>query len=253
MKLKDKVALVTGAGGGIGQAIALRLATEGADVVINDIRLEPAQSVVDEIQAMGQKSLAVAADVSRSEDVHRMFEQILEQFGRIDILINNAGGAARERSAPFDQLNEEVWNDVVGSNLNGTMLCSRAALRSMIKQQSGKIINIASISPWLAGYSGVDYAAAKSGVITMTRTIAKGVGEHGITVNCISPGAIDTPGVMRNQQIRDNFLKSVCLKRLGRPDEIANMAAFLVSNEADFITGQNFIIDGGRSLGVKTE
>lgn len=250
MNLKDKVAIVTGAGGGIGRAIALRLATEGADVIINDIHMEPAQSVADEIRSKGVKSLAVQADVSRSEDVECMVAKTMEQFGRIDILVNNAGGAARERSAPFDQASEAVWDDVMSSNLKGTMLCSRAVLKHMIAQQFGRVVNMASISPWLGGYSTVDYAAAKSGVIAMTRAIAKGVGKHGITVNCISPGAIDTPNVMRTQQIRESFLQSICLQRLGQPEEVANLAAFLISNEADFITGQNFIIDGGRSLGV---
>ena len=163
--------------------------------------------------------------------------------------MNNAGGSARKRGGPFDQTTEEIWDWVLGVNLKGTMICTHTVMKQMMERKTGAIVNLGSIAPCTAGFNGVDYVASKGGIIAMTRTLAKGLGPHGIRVNCVSPGAIETEGVMPDDKIKENFRKSTYLGRNGRPEEVASLALFLVSDEAAFITGQNYIIDGGRSLG----
>ncbi len=249
MKLQGRTAIVTGAANGIGRAIAQRFAAEGAQVVINDIDEAHAEQAAADIRAAGGQAIVAIADVSKTDHVKRMIDGALATFGQIDILVNNAGGAARARGGPFDETTEEVWDWVLDRNLKGTMICSHAVIAHMKERGRGAIVNMGSIAVQMAGFSGVEYAAAKGGVIALTRCLAKGLGPHGITVNCVSPGAIDTAGVMRTEQIRESFLKSTWVGRNGRPEEVASLVLFLVSDEATFITGQNYIIDGGRSLG----
>lgn len=249
MILQGKVALVTGSAGGIGRAVAQRFVAEGASVVINDIDAAKVEATVAGIEAAGGKAFGAVADVRRTAEVEKMVADATAALGPIDILVNNAGGSARKRGGPFDQTTEEIWDWVIGVNLKGTMICTHTVMKQMMERKTGAIVNMGSIAPCTAGFNGVDYVASKGGIIAMTRTLAKGLGPHGIRVNCISPGAIETEGVMPDDKIKENFRKSTYLGRNGRPEEVASLALFLVSDEAAFITGQNYIIDGGRSLG----
>jgi len=250
MKLQGKVALVTGAANGIGLAVARRLVAEGASVVVNDIDAEKVELAVAEFQAAGGKALGAVADVRKMAEVERMVTDATAVLGPIYILVNNAGGAARKRGGPFDQTTEEVWDWVLGVNLKGTMICTHVVMKQMMERKTGAIVNMGSISPFTAGFNGVEYVASKGGIIAMTRTLAKGLGPHGIRVNCVSPGAIETEGVMPDEKAKENFRKTTHLGRNGRPEEVASLVLFLISDEAAFITGQNYIIDGGRSLGA---
>lgn len=251
MKLAGKTAFITGAGGGIGRAISQRLAAEGAIIAVTDINLETAESVATEIRAAGGKASGYKVDVTDSTEVNAVVSRVEKELGPIDILVNNAGGAARGKSKPFHEETEEIWDWVVDTNLKGTFICSRAVINGMIERKSGKIVNMASIAAIATGgYSNVNYASSKGGIISMTRALAKGAGPYGINVNCISPGAIETPGVMPTPEAREWFSQTTCLGRNGRPEEVAELTLFLVSHESAFITGQNFIIDGGRSLGI---
>jgi len=247
----NKVSIVTGAVRGIGSAIALRLAKDGADIAVCDISLEGANRVVKDIEALGRKALAIKTDVSKSGEVKQMVETTLKAFGRIDILVNNAGGSAGERKSLFHESTEEVWDYVIGINLKGVLICSRAVIGQMMSQRSGKIVNIASVSGMIGHKGLADYSAAKAGVIGFTMALAKEVASYGINVNCVSPGPIDTPGILQRQSAdsHERVKKTTGLGRAGKPEEIANMVAFLTSDEADFITGQNIAVCGTRNLG----
>lgn len=247
MRIPGKVAIVTGAGGRIGQAIARRLAAEGAAVVVNDLSTERAEAVAASIQEAGGKALPWAADVSKSAEIRAMVEAAIAEFGGIDILVNNAGGSAGllNKLTLFEHSDEEVCDWVVNLNLKGTMVCTRAVLAPMIERGGGKIVNLGSIAGTVGIIERVDYSAAKGGIIALTAALAMEVGLHNINVNCVSPGAIVPPPTERPD---DTYLG-----RLGRPDDVASLILFLASDEANFITGQNVIIDGGRSLGPKTQ
>lgn len=244
-KLGARVAIVTGAAHGIGRAIALRFAADGAIVAVVDIDMEGAQTVVGEITAGGGEAVAYDADVTDSEQVGVMVDAVLDRFEKIDILVNNAGGGAGllGKTAPFKDQTEDVWRWVVDLNLHGTMICTHAVLEPMIERRYGKIINFGSI----AGVSGLPnwavYAAAKGAIIAFTKTLAMELGEFGINVNCISPGAILTRPTTRD------WTRGTWLQRGGEPAEVAAMASFLASDEAGYITGVNYLVDGGRTLG----
>lgn len=247
MKLKNKVALVTGAGRGIGKAIALEFAKEGANVIINyNKSKKEAEDVKNEIEKTGSKVIVIKADVSKKEEVEEMIEKTLNEFKRIDILVNNAGVIS---AAPLQELTEEDWDKIMDVNLKGVFLCSKAVSKIMMKQKSGKIINISSIYGSIFGAEYVmHYCASKAGVANLTKSLAQALAPH-IQVNSISPGNIDTEMTRR---AGDDFIKKVIektpLKRLGKPEEIAKVAVFLASSDSDFITGQNIVVDGGLSL-----
>lgn len=249
MKFDGKVAIVTGAGYGIGEAIALSLAKEGADVVVNDVNIESARSVADKVRAIGRRALAIKADVNKSNEVNEMVKATLSEFGKVDILVNNAGGSARERSSEFKDSAEEVWDFVIGRNLKGVLNCTRAVINHMLERRSGKIVNIASVAAIKGEIGQADYGAAKAGIIGFSRVLAKEVGRQGINVNCISPGVIDTPALKQlPKEIVDRYRNMLVIPRLGQPQDIANMAVFLASQEADYITGQNYLVCGGMDL-----
>lgn len=247
MRLSGKTAIVTGSRRGIGRAIALAMAREGANVVVSDISREDCQKVVGEIEKLGRKGLALKCDVSDSEDVEDMVKRTVTEFGRVDILVNNAGIMDFK---PFLELTDEEWDKTLNVNLKGQFLCARAAGRVMIKSKWGRIINIASISSGGCGIAFpliAHYTASKGGVMALTEALAMELTPQGINVNAICPGAIDTDiskGVKESGQLAQ-VLARIPKGRLGQPEEIANLAVFLASEEADYISGAAIAIDGG--------
>ena len=247
MELTEKVAIVTGGGRGIGRAIALRLAEAGATVVVNDVgNPEPANNVVAEIKAKGRQSLAVMADISIKTDVERMVEAAKDTYGRVDILVNNAGIT---RDQLLLRMSDEEWDKVLGVNLRGAFLCSRAVVRHMIKQRWGRIISIASIVGVLGNPGQANYSASKAGIIGLTRTLAKEVGSRQITVNAVAPGFIDTEMTQRLEESwKEEMKKRIPLGFVGSPQDVAQAVAFLASEDARYITGQVLNVDGGVAL-----
>jgi len=250
MKLENKVAIVTGAAGGIGRAIAIRLAKEGAALSVVDIDLETLNKVADEIQGMRCKGIAVKANVTSSQEVKQMVKTTLDEFGTIDILVNVAGGSGSKRGN-FHEIPEEVWGSVINLNLKGTLVCCHEVIEHMIQKRRGKIISISSVSGMIGSSIGMaPYSAAKAGVIGFTKALAKELGPYGINVNCISPGPIATQLMLRHgEEIAKKLESFTYLKRLGKPEEVANVVIFLASDEASYVTGQNYAVCGGRSLG----
>ncbi|MEE8473403.1 MAG: glucose 1-dehydrogenase, partial [Dehalococcoidia bacterium] len=241
-------ALVTGAAAGIGRAIALELANEGACVAVNDIDLDGAERVAAEIKAAGRDAMAVRADVGASLEVNDMVKAVLDRFGRVDILVNNAGGTARERGAWFHESREEVWDYVIGLNLKGVMNCCRAVINPMMARRSGRIINIGSMVG-VNGRAGMaEYCAAKAGVIGFTKALAKEVAAHGMRVVCVSPGMIETAVERQPAEARDRFVHMPPVGRIGRVGDIARFVAYLASEDGSYITGHNIVLDGGLSL-----
>jgi len=245
MDLNDKVAIVTGSGQGIGRAIALKLAEVGATVVVNDIS-EALEAVAEEIKTMNRQSLAVRADVSSSEDVTRLVETTVSTYGRIDILVNNAGIT---RDHLLLRMTDDDWNSVLKINLNSVFLCTRAVLRHMVKQRWGRIINIASIVGVVGNPGQANYAAAKAGIIGLTRTTAKEVASRGITANAIAPGFIETEMTQRLEEgWKEELKKRIPIGYIGSPCDVAEAVAFLASEEARYITGQVLGVDGGMGI-----
>lgn len=250
VRLKEKVALVTGAAYGIGRAIVHELAREGADIGIADIDIEEGRRAADEIRSMGRRSVAVEVDVRKSQEVNYMVESVLKELGKIDILVNNAGGSARERSSTFSKSTEDVWDYVFELNLKGVFICSRSVIDHMIQRQSGKIINIASCAGIVGDAGLVDYSAAKSGVIGFTKALAKEVASCGITVNCVAPGPIETRAMNTLSDKVKLFIEMTGMGRMGKPEEVAALVAFLSADEANFISGQVFPVCGLRNIGL---
>ncbi len=248
--LKDKVVLVTGARRGMGKAHALALATQGAKVAVTDVNKDECQLVVDEIKSKGGEAAAFAMDVSNKEDVDGVISEVVKQFGRLDILVNNAGIYVPKMA--FD-ITQEDWDKMLGVNLRGEFFCAQRAAQEMAKNKWGRIINIASIASGGVGvgFAGAaHYAASKGGIIGMTETLAVEWANLGINVNAIAPGAIDTPmihepGKEPDKELMGEIMSRVPLKRVGRAEEVSAVVVFLASEEASYVTGATFYVDGG--------
>jgi 3-oxoacyl-[acyl-carrier protein] reductase len=246
LKLKGKVAIVTGSGQGIGKEIILAFAKEGSKVVISDIT-DKIYEVAEEVKKLGQEALAVKCDVTKPEEVKNMIETTLKKFGKIDILVNNAGIFPFK---PFTEITEQDWDKVINVNLKGTFNCTKAVLPTMIKQKYGKIINISSIAGTIVGFTQLThYCASKAAIVGFTRALALEVAQHGINVNAIAPGPIETPGTQAlGKEIHEQIKKAIPLARWGKPEEIATLAVFLASDDSNFITGQCIVADGGYTI-----
>jgi 3-oxoacyl-[acyl-carrier protein] reductase len=243
MDLSDRVAIVTGAGRGIGRAIALKLAGVGATVVVSDILEKEAGEVTQEIKASGGQSLVCLADVSQAADVARLVEETLAAFSRIDILVNNAGIA---RDQLLLRMSEEDWDKVIDVDLKSVFLCTKAVLRHMLKARWGRVISLSSIAGLVGNPGQANYSSAKAGVVGFTLTVAREVGSHGITVNAIAPGFIETDMTKKiGEEQRREIKKLIPLDRFGTPQDVAEAVAFLASEEAGYITGQVLSINGG--------
>ena len=246
MKLKGKVALITGSTRGIGKEFAFGFAREGADVVINGRDLEKAKAVSKEIEGLGVRSIAVAADVSISQDVTRMAEEAADAFGRIDILVNNAG------INPFileaERIKEEGWDQVIDVNLKGVFLCCQAVGKKMMQQGGGKIINISSAAGILGEQGFLPYCVSKAGVMTLTRILAYEWSRYHIIVNAIAPGflagGMNTP-VLNKEVLVSGLTQKVPMKRLGNPEEVVKVALFLAGDDSTYINGTTIVADGG--------
>ncbi len=242
-QLEDKIAVITGAGRGIGRAIALRFAAEGADVVCISRTAENSEKVAGEIRALGRKAWAHAVDVADSAAVNAAADKILVDCGKVDILVNNAGVT---RDGLLMRMSDEDWDTVLNTNLKGAFLFTKAFTRGFVKQRSGRIINIASISGLMGNPGQANYSASKAGLIGFTKTVARELASRGITVNALAPGFVETDmtAVLTNE-LKTELVNRIPLKRFGQPEDIAAAALFLAGPGASYITGQVLTVDGG--------
>jgi 3-oxoacyl-[acyl-carrier protein] reductase len=244
-KLNGKVAIVTGAGHGIGKEIALTLAREGAEVVITDVSDEIFE-VAKEADAVGAKVFPVKCDVTNLEAAESIEEKVIGKYEKIDILVNNAGIYPQK---PFLEMTAEDWNRVLSINLNGVFHCTKAVIPKMVQRKYGKIVNIASIAGAVVGFFNLaHYSASKAAIAGFTKSLALEMAQHGINVNAIAPGPIDVSGMPADSEITQQVIKTIPAGRMGLPKDIANLAVFLASDESSFITGQCIVCDGGYTL-----
>jgi len=243
MTLQGRAALITGSAQGIGKTIAFMLARHGADCLISDINLDAAEKTAGEIRAIGRKSVAVKADVSDAKDAAAMVQKGMDEFKRIDILVNNAGIT---RDGLIMRMKDEDWDQVLKVNLKGAFLCIRAVSRPMMKQRSGRIVNIASIVGVMGNAGQSNYAASKAGLIGLTKTVARELAGRGITCNAVAPGFIDTAMTqVLAEDVKKNLLSQIPMGRLGSVEDVAHAVRFLSSEEAAYITGQVIHVNGG--------
>ncbi|MCC6759347.1 MAG: 3-oxoacyl-[acyl-carrier-protein] reductase [Candidatus Omnitrophica bacterium] len=246
MKFKNETVLITGATRGIGKAIALAFAKEGADVALVGRNEAALQQISDEIKALGRECSFFGCDVANSQNVQETVNKILDKHSRIDILVNNAGIT---RDNLLLRMSENDWDDVIGTNLKGVFNFTKAVSRAMLKAKKGKIISIASIIGITGNAGQANYAASKAGIIGFTKSVAKELASRGITANAIAPGYIETEmtGQLKDE-LREGILKMIPLGRLGTVEDVANISLFLASKEADYITGQTIVVDGGMAI-----
>ncbi|MFA5286942.1 MAG: 3-oxoacyl-[acyl-carrier-protein] reductase [Candidatus Omnitrophota bacterium] len=243
MRLKDKVALVTGGARGIGKAIAMVFAKEGADIVVADVNLEVAQKTASEIEGLGRKALALELDVTDYQKVEEGVNKILDKFGKVDILVNNAGIT---KDNLLLRMSQAEWDAVINVNLKGTFNCIKAVSRPMVKQRSGKIISIASIIGLIGNWGQANYAASKAGIIALTKTVAKELASRNINANAVAPGFIQTDMTAKlSDGVKAKMLETIPMAKLGTPEDVANVCLFLASEESSYITGQTITVDGG--------
>ena len=243
MSLANKVAIVTGASRGIGRAIALKLAREGADVVVTATTLESARNTALEIESLSRKALPLSVDVSDSAAVTAMFSAAVEDFGKVDILVNNAGIT---KDGLLLRMKDADWDAVIDVNLKGTFNCIREAAKLMTKARSGRIVNISSVVGEMGNAGQINYSASKAGMIGLTKSAARELAKRGVTVNAVTPGFIETDmTAVLSEKVREDLLQQIPLERLGSPDDIANAVFFLVSPMGDYITGHVLSVNGG--------
>lgn len=243
MELKDQVAIITGAGGGIGAAIALALAEAGANLVINDVVAEAAEAVVRQVEERGVKALVNGANITNAEQVQAMVDAVTEELGRIDILVNNAGIT---RDGLLVRMDEEAWDLVLDVNLKGAFLCTKAVARPMMKQRYGRIINMASVAGVAGNVGQANYSASKGGLIALTKTTAQELAGRNITCNALAPGFIDTAMTRQlPEEAREEWLSRIPLARAGTAEDVAQAVLFFASPGAGYITGQALNVDGG--------
>ena len=243
--LKGKVAIVTGAGHGIGREIALSLARNGAEVVVTDVT-DAIFEVGKQIEALGSKALPIKCDVTDFEQAQDVEEKVVGKYERIDILVNNAGIYPQKA---FLDMTADDWNKVLRINLNGVFHCTKAVIPKMVKQKYGKIVSIASIAGAVVGFQNLaHYSASKAAIAGFTKSLALEVAQYGINVNAVAPGPIDVGDVAVNTEMYQQIIKAIPVGRMGRPIDIANLVVFLVSDESNFITGQCIVSDGGYTL-----
>ena len=249
MRLKDKIALVTGSSRGVGRAVALAYAKEGAKVLVNYTSNEKAaQEVVAAVQAMGSQAKAVKADVAKKADAEALVQATVDEFGGIDILVNNAGFT---RPAMMLSMSEEQWDDVVDIHLKGAFLCGQAAAQHMKEKKSGKIINVTSVAGVVGTVGQINYSAAKGGVISMTKSMARELARYNICVNVISLGIVATEmseKIRSDEKLREIYLNRILLKRFAEPDDITPAYVFFASDESNYVTGQLLCADGGYGM-----
>ncbi len=242
---KNKVAIVTGAGHGIGREIALALGKNGAEVVVTDVSDEVFE-VGKEIESVGTQAFPVKCDITDAKEAIAIEEKVLGKYEKIDILVNNAGIYPQK---PFLEMTEEEWNRVIGINLNGVFHCTKAVLPKMVERKYGKIVNIASIAGAIIGYANLaHYSASKAGIVGFTKSLALEMAPHGININAIAPGPIDVGAIPTNSEMLQMIIKTIPLGRMGLPIDIANLVVFLASDESNFITGQCIVCDGGSTI-----
>lgn len=244
MQLKGKTAVITGSGRGLGKSIALEMAKRGANIVLNDIVTSDAiDATAEEFKAAGYPVVVTKGDVRNAEDVKNMVKTAVDTFGSVDILVNNAGIT---RDKPMAMMSEEDWDLVLSINLKGAFLCTKAAGKQMIKQKGGTIINIASVAGAYGNKGQANYSASKAGLIGLTKTTAKEFASRGVTCNAVTPGIIKSHMTdVLPDEVKEAYLKNIALGRFGTPEDVANVVAFLASNDANYVTGQVIDIDGG--------
>ncbi len=243
MDLTGKVALITGAAQGIGKSIALTLARKGADIAVSDVNLEKAEEAAKEIEGLGRKAIAIKGNVASVAEAEKMVEETVARLGKVDILVNNAGVT---RDGLMLRMKEEDWDLVIDINLKGVFNCTKAAVKHMAKQRSGRIVNIASIVGEMGNAGQANYSASKGGVIALTKTVAREFASRNVNVNAVAPGFIETAMTAAlPDAAREALTKQIPLDRLGSPDDVANAVLFLVSDASNYITGQVVNVNGG--------